>query len=89
MKNGEFMQDRIGIHESERIEILTLQDNYIDITAGDNNEVVSRASSLKNGQFRNSILAEHGFSAVVKIFLNGRARTMLFDFGILGGRGRP
>ena len=69
------------IREVERIEILTLQDNYIDITAMDNSSVVARAFPLKEGQLKESILAEHGFSVVVKTTEGGRTRTMLFDFG--------
>jgi len=49
----------------DKIEILTLQDNYIDITALDNNAVVSRAMPIKDGQIKVSIGDEHGFSAIV------------------------
>ncbi|MEQ8161871.1 MAG: hypothetical protein ABRQ33_11845, partial [Smithellaceae bacterium] len=50
----------------DKIEILTLQDNYIEMTAMDDNAIISRAVPLKEGEFRASILAEHGFSALVK-----------------------
>ncbi len=63
------------------MEILTLQDNYIEITAQDNNEMIRRAAAVKEGNIRNSILAEHGYSAVVKTTTDGRVRTLLFDFG--------
>lgn len=69
------------INEVEKVEILSLQDNYIDMTAADSNAVISRARPLKDGQIRASILAEHGFSALVKTSANDRTRTMLFDFG--------
>jgi len=65
----------------DRVEILTLQDNYIDITAGDNSEVILRASSLADGELKNSIQAEHGFSAIVKTTKGDKTRTLLFDFG--------
>ena len=71
----------IVINEVEKVEILSLQDNYIDMTAADSNAVISRARPLKDGQIRASVLAEHGFSAIVKTTANGRTRTMLFDFG--------
>jgi len=64
-----------------KIEILTLQDNYIEMTAMDNNAVVHRAIPLQEGYFRQSVLAEHGFSAVVKTGVNGTTKTLLFDFG--------
>ncbi len=53
------------ILEADKVEILTLQDNYIDVTALDNSAVVQRASPLKDMQIKSSILAEHGFSALV------------------------
>lgn len=71
----------MNINAADRIEILTLQDNYIEITAMDNSDVVSRARYLLNGEISNSILAEHGFSALVGITRLGRTRHILFDFG--------
>jgi len=75
------MGERIAVNEVDRIEILTLQDNYIDITAGDNSEIVLRAMPVREGEIRASVLAEHGFSAIVKTTTGDRTRTMLFDFG--------
>lgn len=43
------MKDDIYIREAEMVEILTLQDNYADITVTDNNAVISRAKPLKAG----------------------------------------
>jgi 7,8-dihydropterin-6-yl-methyl-4-(beta-D-ribofuranosyl)aminobenzene 5'-phosphate synthase len=75
------MKEYFQLHEAEKVEIITLQDNYIDITATDNNSVITRAMPLKGGEIRNSILAEHGFSALIRIELDGQTRTILFDFG--------
>ncbi|HAJ27930.1 MAG TPA: MBL fold metallo-hydrolase [Syntrophus sp. (in: bacteria)] len=69
----------------DKIEILSLQDNYIEMTATDNSAVVTRAIPLKEGYFRQSVLAEHGFSAVVKTGSNGTTKTFLFDFGFSEG----
>lgn len=71
----------IQLPEVDRVEILTLQDNFIDIAAADGTDVVQRASSEDAGGNRVSILAEHGFSAVVSLFEDGRERRLLFDFG--------
>jgi len=65
----------------DKIEILTLQDNYIEMTAMDNSAVIARAMPLKDGEIRASILAEHGFSALVKTTAAGTTHTLLFDFG--------
>jgi 7,8-dihydropterin-6-yl-methyl-4-(beta-D-ribofuranosyl)aminobenzene 5'-phosphate synthase len=65
----------------DRVEILTLQDNYIEMTAMDGSAVITRAAPLKDGEIRASILAEHGFSALVKTTAAGQPHTLLFDFG--------
>ncbi|MFP4088343.1 MAG: MBL fold metallo-hydrolase [Desulfobacteraceae bacterium] len=67
--------------EVDRVEILTLQDNYIDIVSQDNNEVIQRASPVKDGVVKNSILAEHGFSSLVTVVRDKKRRSILFDFG--------
>jgi 7,8-dihydropterin-6-yl-methyl-4-(beta-D-ribofuranosyl)aminobenzene 5'-phosphate synthase len=71
----------ITINELDRVEILTLQDNYIDMTTRDNSDMISRAGIPVNEEIRKSILAEHGFSAVIRTTVGERTRTMLFDFG--------
>ena len=71
----------IDLKEVDKVEILTLQDNYIDLVSQDGNEVVQRALPLKGLEFRNSISAEHGFSALVTITSGEQVRTILFDFG--------
>lgn len=74
----------ITIKEVDRVEILTLQDNYIDLAAGGNTDIIQRAIPLKGLEFNNSILAEHGFAALITIAVNSSTRTMLFDFGLSG-----
>ncbi len=71
----------MSILEADRVEILTLQDNYIDVTAMDNSAVIQRASPLKDMQIKSSILAEHGFSALVSVHADGKSSSLLFDFG--------
>ncbi|MDY6845097.1 MAG: MBL fold metallo-hydrolase, partial [Thermodesulfobacteriota bacterium] len=71
----------ITIHEADKIEITTLQDNYIELSAGDNTDIIQRARPLKGLEMKNSILAEHGFSSLVTITSGKMSRTILFDFG--------
>lgn len=71
----------MDLQEVDKVEILTLQDNYIDIAAFDGTETVQRAMPLKDMEIKNSVLAEHGFSAVVTVTRDDRARSILFDFG--------
>ena len=70
-----------NIKEVDRVEILTLQDNYFDALSGDSNAIVSRALPIKDMEVKNTILAEHGFSALVTVYAGGRSRSLLFDFG--------
>ena len=69
------------IKEIDKIEILTLQDNYVDIAAFDGTEVVQRAIPVKDMEAKISILAEHGFSAIVTVTADEISRSLLFDFG--------
>jgi 7,8-dihydropterin-6-yl-methyl-4-(beta-D-ribofuranosyl)aminobenzene 5'-phosphate synthase len=72
---------KISLKAVDKVVILTLQDNYIEMTAMDNNAIVTRAAPLKDGEIRASILAEHGFSALVKTTAEDKTHTLLFDFG--------
>jgi 7,8-dihydropterin-6-yl-methyl-4-(beta-D-ribofuranosyl)aminobenzene 5'-phosphate synthase len=71
----------IKLNEVDKVEVLTLQDNYIDLVARDNNTVVQRANPLKGNQLGNSIRAEHGFSTCIMVTKDGHTRQLLFDFG--------
>jgi len=71
----------VQLKEVDAVEILTLQDNFIDIAAHDGTAIVQRPASEDASGNRVSILAEHGFSAVVSLAVEGRSRKALFDFG--------
>lgn len=71
----------ILVNEADKVEILTLQDNYIDLVSGDSTEMLKRALPVKGSEIRNSVLAEHGFSALVTIFAG---RNHIVSFSILG-----
>ncbi|MBW2409978.1 MAG: MBL fold metallo-hydrolase [Deltaproteobacteria bacterium] len=71
----------VKLNEVDKVEILTLQDNYIDVAAFDSTEVVQRGMPLKDWEFNSSIIAEHGFSALVTITAADGIRSILFDFG--------
>ncbi|MHC4458174.1 MAG: MBL fold metallo-hydrolase [Planctomycetota bacterium] len=71
----------VKLNEVDKVEILTLQDNYVDVAAFDGTEIVKRALPVKDMEIKNSILAEHGFSAIVTIYADHNRRSILFDFG--------
>ena len=65
----------------DRVEVLTLQDNTIDLVQQDNSAVVQRALPLVGMEVKNSILAEHGFASLITVTEGDNSRSMLFDFG--------
>lgn len=69
------------LREIEKIEILTLLDNYVDMVAQDNSDIVQRAMPLDDGFFKKSVAAEHGYSAVISVDDGQASRKLLFDFG--------
>jgi 7,8-dihydropterin-6-yl-methyl-4-(beta-D-ribofuranosyl)aminobenzene 5'-phosphate synthase len=71
----------IILNAVDKVEIVTLQDNYIDLTVADNNNIITRATPVQSGEISASIFAEHGFSALVKTTSQGQTHTLLFDFG--------
>ncbi|MCK9197206.1 MAG: MBL fold metallo-hydrolase [Syntrophales bacterium] len=77
------MADQI-LKTVEKVEILTLQDNYIEMTATDNSAVVTRAIPLKDGFFRQPVLAEHGKVPVrdMKIFFSPLEREQITAAGL-------
>lgn len=70
------------LKEVDKVEIITFEDNYIDIVANDDSEVVTRAIAVDgNKMSRSTILAEHGFSVLIRVTDANKTRAMLFDFG--------
>ena len=65
----------------DRVEVVTLQDNYLDVVAQDNDDVVRRVISHPGYSLRQAIRAEHGFSLLITVERAGARRRMLFDFG--------
>jgi len=72
---------QIKLNQVDKAEVWTLEDNYVDLVSGDNSAIITRAVIAKDMQITNSILAEHGFSALVTTTTKEKPRTMLFDFG--------
>ena len=70
-----------AIQEVDKVEVLTLQDNYINKVAKDNSDLIQRARPLKGMEVGNSVLAEHGFSTLVTVSREGQTRSLVFDFG--------
>ncbi len=72
----------MNLNAVDKVEIITLEDNYVDLAAMDGSDIVTRAMPLKGNEFKNSILAEHGFAAVIRTTTGDIAKTVLLDFGL-------
>ncbi len=66
------------IKQSDKVEILLLQDNYIDLVEAPANPITARANPVKDGYIKNSVIAEHGFSALVKTTDGADEHSLLF-----------
>ena len=65
----------------DRIEILTIIDNYVDVLL-ENTEVVTRPPHAKGGEIpTDALLAEHGLSLLITVYEGKKRHTILFDTG--------
>jgi 7,8-dihydropterin-6-yl-methyl-4-(beta-D-ribofuranosyl)aminobenzene 5'-phosphate synthase len=69
------------LRETERVEILTLVDNTVDLLL-ENSEHVVRAPRIRNGVLAPPLLAEHGFSALIRVTDAGETHAILLDAGL-------
>jgi len=70
----------VKLKEAERIEIITLIDNYIDCLIPSSHNV-KRSPHYRHGKVAPPLLAEHGLSLLVKVFKNGNTHSLLLDAG--------
>jgi len=68
----------------DKIEILTLMDNYVDLLL-ESTPVVTRPPKAKGGIIsKDTLIGEHGLSLLVTVFDGGEKHTILFDTGHTG-----
>ncbi|WAC08312.1 MAG: MBL fold metallo-hydrolase [Thermodesulfobacteriota bacterium] len=70
----------VTLRESEKIEVVTVIDNYTDCLIP-SSQKVRRCPHYKNGKVAPPLLAEHGLSLLVRVFKNGNTHTLLLDAG--------
>jgi 7,8-dihydropterin-6-yl-methyl-4-(beta-D-ribofuranosyl)aminobenzene 5'-phosphate synthase len=74
-------QKTTSIQAVDRVEILTLMDNYVDVLLT-NTDVVTRPPVSKSGTIpSDTLLAEHGLSLLVTVQAGEKTHTVLFDTG--------
>lgn len=70
-----------SLKEVDRVEIVTLMDNYVDVLLR-SNDVVTRPPLAKGGTIpTDTLLAEHGLSQLVTVYREGERHSFLFDTG--------
>lgn len=71
------------LKEVDRVEITTVIDNVSDLLAMDSGEVVQRVQLVRDGKMeREQVVAEHGFSALVRAWSADQSHLVLFDAGL-------
>jgi 7,8-dihydropterin-6-yl-methyl-4-(beta-D-ribofuranosyl)aminobenzene 5'-phosphate synthase len=72
------------LKEVDRIEILTLMDNYVDLLL-ESTPVVTRPPKAKEGVIsRDTLVGEHGLSLLLTVYEGKEKHTVLFDTGHTG-----
>jgi 7,8-dihydropterin-6-yl-methyl-4-(beta-D-ribofuranosyl)aminobenzene 5'-phosphate synthase len=65
----------------DRVEVLTLMDNYVDVLLT-NTDVVYRPPLAKDGLIpADTLVAEHGLSLLITLYREEQSHTVLFDTG--------
>lgn len=68
----------------DRIEILTLVDNYVDVLL-ESTDLVTRPPRARDGKIiLNTLVAEHGLSLLISVWQGEKRHTILFDTGFTG-----
>ncbi|GAB4332956.1 MAG: MBL fold metallo-hydrolase [Candidatus Abyssubacteria bacterium] len=75
------MRPMMNLREVERVEITTLVDNVVDVLL-ENDDHVKRAPRIRDGQPAPPLIAEHGFSALIKVTDGASSHTILLDAGL-------
>ena len=71
----------VALKEVDRIEVVTIIDNYVDVLLEDT-DVVTRPPHAKGGEIlTEALLAEHGLSLLVTVYQGEKRHTILFDTG--------
>ena len=69
-----------ALNHADKIEIVTIIDNYVDVLIG-SKQKVTRSPHYRNGVVAPPLVAEHGLSLLVRVFKDGRSHSLLLDAG--------
>ncbi len=74
------MMGELHLREADRLEVTVLVDNYTDLLLLQSTEVVKRARIAPP----QALLAEHGFSCLLKVYDGSEEHLVLLDAGVTG-----
>src|SRR5262249_49013809 len=72
---------KMPLREVDKVEILTLLDNTIDILMAGTSQA-KRFPLCSDALSRESLVAEHGFAALVSVSSSNTSESLLFDAGL-------
>lgn len=75
------MNAQVQLCEVDGVEVTTLVDNVADLLL-ENTENVKRAPRIRDGELSPPLLAEHGFSAIIRATKGGENHAILLDTGL-------
>jgi 7,8-dihydropterin-6-yl-methyl-4-(beta-D-ribofuranosyl)aminobenzene 5'-phosphate synthase len=73
--------DEKALKDVDRVEILTLIDNYVDVLLGNTDVVTRPPHSGGDRIFADTLVGEHGLSLLVSVYSGDKKNTVLFDTG--------
>jgi len=82
-QGGRIMQNNlpVSLKAADRVEILTLIDNYIDLLLPPTDIVTRPPLANKGGILADTLLAEHGLSLLITVYQGEAKHTILLDTG--------
>jgi 7,8-dihydropterin-6-yl-methyl-4-(beta-D-ribofuranosyl)aminobenzene 5'-phosphate synthase len=75
------MSDPVTLIPVDAVDVTILVDNFIDILLP-STDVARRVPFVWNWSEREQLIAEHGYSAVITVYRDGRSESILYDAGL-------
>jgi len=73
--------DSFPLNPLDQVNLITLLDNYTDLTVMDNSDVITRGGYPQHGGLKQPLRAEHGFSLLIHTYRGSEIGSMVFDGG--------
>jgi len=74
-------KETLNLRQADSVEIITLVDNYSDVLLQGSKTVIRPPLAREGVIPKNTLLAEHGLSLLVKVRANGKTHSIVLDTG--------